>query len=82
MKREESTGTLKDGPFPWLQAWCRYLDSAAYWIESEVKRAREDKAPVDCLYKRASGWRTIRDLDPSNPFFAFARERFGLERAP
>jgi hypothetical protein len=49
--------------YPWIWRWGRLLGSFSYYIENEVKRAREDGAPQNAIYRRNDGtWATTDDV--------------------
>jgi hypothetical protein len=48
--------------YPFIRAWGYQLGSFKYYIENEIERAIEDKAPERAIYKSGNGeWRTIDD---------------------
>ena len=66
--------------YPYLRLWCKQAGSYAYYVERQVKRARETNAPPDALfeiYQAASptgSWVTLRDLDPEHSFRQTCRD--------
>lgn len=36
--------------YPYLRAWCALMHSADYYLEDQLAKARNDKAPTDAIY--------------------------------
>jgi hypothetical protein len=53
--------------YPYLFAWCRFMHSAPYYYADELKRAREDKAPADAIYRDEHGrWHRFSEITNAN----------------
>lgn len=50
-----------------IRAWGRFMQSFEYYIVGEQKRAAEDNAPLDAIYKHSDGhW--VRATDIESPY--------------
>ncbi len=43
--------TPKTEPYPYIRVWGTYMGSYPYYIEDEKRRAAEDGAPPDAIYR-------------------------------
>ena len=74
------------GPdYPYIRAWGIHLGSSSWYIDEQVARAREDRAPADAIYEasapgggRTHHWQTMRDVtrnDTRDSIVAIMRAR-------
>jgi len=60
--------TKQNLTYPYLRAWCSMMGSEPYYVEQQLKRAKESDAPHDAIYERAGpegepgGWATYHDI--------------------
>lgn len=59
--------------YPLIRVWCHIMGSAPYYVEDELDRAREDKAPQNAIYQKTDMdtgkrvWTTADEVtSPSN----------------
>jgi hypothetical protein len=48
--------------YPYVWAWCKYLDSNDSYAEMQIDRARQDKAPPTAIYRGNDGWTLYEDI--------------------
>jgi hypothetical protein len=53
---------MKD--YPYIRAWGRFTGSRSYYIEEQVDKARETKAPQNAIYYDANRkrWHTVEEI--------------------
>jgi hypothetical protein len=39
------------------------MRSYQYYIDAQQEEAAQDNAPIDAIFKRESGWRTLRNVE-------------------
>lgn len=55
-----------------IRVWGHYLGSFDYYIQTEQRKAAEEDAPLDALYKDSGGpWVRKADLHDEHPFHAY-----------
>lgn len=58
----------------WIRKWGVMLQSYDYFIDEQVKKARDSGAPTNAIYQRRDGsWATINDIESS-----WCRAQLGL----
>ena len=62
-----------------IYAWGMMMSSSRDYIHDEQVRAAADNAPLDAIYKRQDGWRTMRDVTVFNTIETMKRELARLE---
>lgn len=50
----------------YIRAWGKMLHSFDYYVQEQVRKAREDKAPEDATYFNGTEWRCWSDMEDSN----------------
>lgn len=56
--------------YPYIRAWGHYMGSQQYYIDDEVQRARDSKAPSSAIHIRqgsaarwdGKSWATVEDI--------------------
>jgi hypothetical protein len=51
---------MKD--YLYIRAWGRFMGSGSYYIEMQIDKARENKAPQNAIYYNGNRWITIEDV--------------------
>jgi hypothetical protein len=68
----------------YIRAWGRMLNSAAYYVQDQVEKARRDKAPANSIYydDKKKEWRTFDDITNSMTRFTLQNilDQFERER--
>jgi hypothetical protein len=63
LSKHKDTQIENRSKYPYIVACGNRLGSFQYYIDGEIDRAIEDKAPERAIYKSGSGeWRTIDDV--------------------
>jgi hypothetical protein len=49
--------------YPYIRKWGRFMGSFVYYIEDQIRQAREDKAPEDAIYREDNGhWHRASEI--------------------
>lgn len=54
--------TDKGNDYPAIRAWEKHMGAYGYYIDAQLKKARETKAPINAIYERNGQWHTLDDI--------------------
>lgn len=74
--------------YPFIRAFGLYWGSKRYYIEDQIRKARETNAPLDAVsYNDSKGnWNTVADLTGNGSMkgyiLSIAEDRYGIQWSP
>jgi hypothetical protein len=65
--------------YPFIRLWGKEMGSFPYYINDQIARATEDRAPYNAIYRRDDGvWRTVDDIEGTDRQLAMYRKVFEM----